>query len=243
MTPSQKGLPGDMTGRNNTCWSYSGANGAEHWGELHADWKLCGEGRWQSPIALPQEAELADMHLSFHYAEVRAQLSNVTHSVRIELGPGAGFRLDGHDYALRQFHFHTPAEHLWSTDADPAELHLVHRNQLGGIAVIGVALRTTLPSCQSLPQALWEHLMGEESEQAFALDLRQMLPEGGGYFNYSGSMTTPPCTEGVQWLLAREPLAIREEHVAWLNQQTGPNARPVQPIGKRQVYQIECSAT
>ena len=229
----------------NTCWDYLGEHGTEHWGELHPNWKLCAEGLRQSPIALPEDlssiVSAAGHHLRFSYERISAHRHEISNSVRIVVDSGAGIRLGQQDFALRQFHFHTPAEHRWEETAYPAELHLAHCSESGELAVIGVPLRIDLGS--PLPPALWNCLRTCEFGESFPVELREMIPANGSYFAYSGSLTTPPCTEGVHWLLASEALAIRSDDVEWLRSQTGANARPLQPLGDRIVQRVTCCCT
>ena len=234
-----------MSDCDGPCWNYMGEDGAEYWDELNPDWKLCAEGFRQSPVALPEDLSgivSAERHdLCFNYARVSSSRHEAPHSVHVVVDSGVGIRLGQQDFALRQFHFHTPAEHQWEETTYPAELHLVHISESGGIAVVGVPLRIDVGS--PLPPALWDCLQTCEFGESFPVDLREMIPANGSYFAYSGSLTTPPCTEGVHWLLASEALAIRLDDVEWLLSETGTNARPLQPLGDRTVQRVTCCCT
>ena len=107
----------------------------------------------------------------------------------------------------------------------------MHRSDSGAIVVLGIPLRYDAEPL--LSPALWDDMRTHESGGSFTVDLREMIPATASYFSYSGSLTTPPCTEGVRWLLAGEALGISRENVTWLQRQTGANARPLQPLGDR----------
>ena len=217
------------------CWGYLGDDGPERWGRMHPDWRLCDEGQEQSPIALPSvDALPLGERPVLHYQAGTGTLSDYAHAVRVDMEPGSQLMLGDHAWTLKQFHFHTPSEHLWADAADAAELHLVHGDGAGNAVVLGVALR--LEAAQALPDSLWEQLLAAEVRGTLRLDPAELVPNNCRVISYSGSLTTPPCTEGVRWLLTTEPMAISAESLRWLKQKTGENARPVQPLGDRAVH-------
>ena len=219
------------------CWSYHGSEGPEHWGRLHPDWATCAEGLEQSPIALPgEEAGPIDERLAFRYRPTAGRLSDSPHTVRVNMKPGSQLILGDQVFSLRQFHFHTPSEHLWSDGADAAELHLVHVADSGGIIVLGVALRLDAP--QAFPESFWSWLRAAKAGESQTLDPAALVPRQGHFMGYRGSFTTPPCAEGVNWLLAAEPMGLGASDQRWLEQRMGRNARPVQPLGDRTVHMV-----
>ena len=218
------------------CWSYHDDEGPEHWGGLHPDWRVCAEGAEQSPIVLPVQASGESRQFETAYRPVAAQRSRKKHAVQVDVGPGSRLVLDGQAFHLRQFHFHTPSEHQWPGRELSGEMHMVHVSEQGGIAVLGVALAREAE--QALPERMWAQLRAATPDATFEIQPAELLPASGRYLSYPGSLTTPPCTEGVRWILARETMAMAEEHRAWLEQEVGRNARPVQALGKRVVREI-----
>ena len=217
------------------CWSYRGTTGPAAWGELSPAWRLCREGAEQSPIALPPRGEAGGGRVRLHYPAVRGARSAYPHAVRVDLEPGARLELDGRAFALRQFHFHTPSEHRWSDTADPGELHLVHADAAGAVAVLGVPLRRRAGA--GAP-SWWPRLETAAVGEIWTVDPAQLVPGGDRFLSYRGSLTTPPCTEGVRWLLTTEPLVLGADALRWLRRGTDGNARPLQPLGARTVREV-----
>ena len=219
------------------CWSYHGSEGPDHWGRLHPDWTRCTEGLEQSPIALPGgEVISADERLTLDYQATTGKLNGKTHTVQVDMESGSRLILGDQDFSLKQFHFHTPSEHRWSDAADVGEIHLVHRADSGGTVVVGVALRPNAP--QTFPDSFWSWLQAAEAGETLTFDPTDLVPRQGRFLGYWGSLTTPPCTEGVHWLLAMEPMAVGSAEQRWLEQRMGQNARPTQPLGDRTVHTI-----
>ena len=217
------------------CWGYHGREGPSHWGRLHPDWASCAEGREQSPIVLPDgETVPANGRFMLDYRATTGQLSAKTHTVQVDMSSGCQLVLGDRAFSLKQFHFHTPSEHLWSDAAEVGELHLVHAADSGEVAVLGVALRPDAP--QTFPGSFWNWLQTAGTGETLTLDPTDLVPGQGRFLGYRGSMTTPPCTEGVHWLLAMEPMAVGSAERRWLGQRMGKNARPVQPLGNRTVH-------
>ena len=219
------------------CWGYQGGGGPDRWGRLHPDWTACAEGLEQSPIALSGEEVLsADERLTLDYRATVGRLSGRTYTVQVDMESGSRLVLGNQAFSLKQFHFHTPSEHWWSDAADAGELHLVHVADSGQIAVLGVALRPNAP--QAFPDSFWNWLQAAETGEALTLDPTDLVPRQGRFLGYRGSLTTPPCTEGVHWLLASDAMAVGPAEQCWPEQRMGQNARPVQPLGDRAVRTV-----
>lgn len=221
---------------SHSCWSYHDDDGPDHWGSLHPDWRACTEGAEQSPVTLPTQASEEFRQFATVYRPVAARRSRRKHAVQVDVGPGSHLVLNRRAFRLRQFHFHTPCEHRWPGRELSGELHLVHSSEEGGIAVLGVAL--ACEAKQALPERLWAQLRTAAPGVEFDIQPAALLPASSRYLSYRGSLTMPPCTEGVHWILAREPMGVAEEHRAWLEQEAGCNARPLQPLGARVVRGI-----
>jgi carbonic anhydrase len=152
-----------------------------------------------------------------------------TSPIEVETHGSNFLELGGEDYELVQFHFHTPSEHRFVGRGRDMELHLVHRSSGGGLAVVGVLMRRGSSSGALTP--IFEHLpdavgVREELEEEF--NPLAFLPRNRTHFRYAGSLTTPPCSEGVRWLVLSESVSISDEHMAQFNERIRFNARPVQ---------------
>lgn len=219
------------------CWSYHGSKGPDRWARLHPGWAACAEGREQSPIVLPGRATAsADERFTLDYRVATGRLSDRTHTVQVDLSSGCRLVLGDQAFSLKQFHFHIPSEHWWSDAAEAGELHLVHVADSGEVAILGVALRPD--AAQTLPGSLWDWLQAAGTGGALTLDPAELVPGQSRFLAYRGSLTTPPCTEGVHWLLAMEPMAVGSGERHWLERRMGRNARPVQPLGSRAVHAL-----
>ena len=219
------------------CWSYHGNEGPGHWGNLHPDWIVCADGLEQSPIILPSGKTVsANERLRLDYQATVGQLSDHPRTIRVDMSPGNRLVFHDQSFFLKQFHFHTPSEHWWSGAADIGEIHLAHVADSGEIAVLGVALRPD--AAQSCPESFWNRLRAAKIGETLTFDPTDLVPRRGGFLRYGGSLTTPPCTEGVRWFLAAEPMAVGLAEQHWLERRMGRNARPVQPLGNRTVYTV-----
>jgi carbonic anhydrase len=188
----------------------------------------CTLGTEQSPIHISSAdaRRIALPALAFDYHASKATVEHLGHAVQVNLKEDNELRLGDVDYELLQFHYHHPSEHLIDGKAAPLEVHLVHKNAAGNLAVVGVlfhegaanpALATKLAS------------IGEDA----TVDPRELLPADLGYFTYNGSLTTPPCSEGVKWLVLAQPMTASAEQIAALKKQVEPNARAVQKVNER----------
>ncbi len=217
-------------------WSYAGETGPEHWGELSEAWSLCGQGTQQSPIDVGPAVPARLPPLDFDYRSWAESVVNNGHTVRFDVAPGSVLHVGVNRYRLVQFHFHTPSEHRrWGMPA-PGELHLVHKAQDGTLAVVGVWLVPGHWSGGTF-SSLWGVLPGQEHRRfavrALRIDPDDLLPTRRDYVYYRGSLTTPPCTEGVEWFVLTEPVEVPSGLLLRLSEIMGANARPVQPLNGR----------
>ena len=216
--------------RSQPHWGYEGAHGPEHWGSLDPGFAACSEGTRQSPIDLA-EAEPGDLpDIAFDYAPSAISIGNNGHTIQVDYQPGSGIVLEGTRYGLRQFHFHHPSEHTVEGGSFPLEMHLVHSAADGALAVVGVLFEEGPPNEALGP--VWERLPAEPGPTAVVpgmVDAAALLPQRKTTWRYAGSLTTPPCTEGVSWLVMTEPLTVSAEQVGAFTAIFPGNARPVQP--------------
>lgn len=216
-------------------WSYDGSDGPEHWGELSGEFATCAKGKAQSPIDISPRAGKASP-IEFHYVPTAATIVDNGHTLQVNLAAGSSISIDDHSYQLVQFHVHTPSEHLIAGEHYPMELHLVHKDRDGKLAVVGVMY--DVGSESKTLGSVWEHWpkkVGSEDKLARAFDPTVLLPETRSLFRYPGSLTTPPCTEGVVWNVLRRSMTDSKGHLAVLQKHYAANARPPVELGERAV--------
>jgi len=216
-------------------WTYEGEEGPEHWGDLDPSYAVCSDGKSQSPIDVSNPSEKDLTNIVFHYEASAVNILNNGHTVQVNYDAGSDIELDTVRYELLQFHYHAPSEHVIDGKSFPAEIHLVHKNAEGGLAVIGILLEEGNENSAFDP--FMNHLPTEKSEVQDAgvtIKVHEFLPVIQTTFRYSGSLTTPPCTEGVSWLLMTMPVGLSAEQLSKLESifEDGNN-RPVQPLNER----------
>jgi carbonic anhydrase len=220
-------------------WTYEGEDGPEHWGEIDPTYELCSTGREQSPIDViePTHADLADIAVSYKPISPMRILNN-GHTIQVNVDPGSSITLDGVRYDLAQFHFHTPSEHLIAGQPQEMELHLVHRSAEGQLAVVGVMLNEGQANAALAP--VFDNMpatAGPEQSVQATLDPTTFFPAATTTYRYMGSLTTPPCTEGIHWNLFTEPVDVSAEQIAAFRVLFEMNARPPQGLNEREVVE------
>ncbi len=217
-------------------WSYSGENGPDNWARLTPDFFAC-SGRNQSPINLTDfiEADLKPVKIS--YQSRGHEILHNGHSVQVNYIAGSSISIDGIQYDLQQFHFHAPSENLINGRSFAMEAHFVHQDRDDNLAVIALLFEEGAEN-EAL-SAIWRHmprLKGEKKSLPKPFDAATLLPQNPDYYRFNGSLTTPPCTEGVRWLVLKEPVRVSKEQVeAFAHAMHHPNNRPVQPVNARPV--------
>jgi len=217
-------------------WEYKGKAGPQAWGALDESYAACKLGHEQSPIDIhgAKKAHLDPLALDYHAAS--AEIVNNGHTVQVNLNDAGTLTLDGVPYKLVQFHFHTPSEEHVNGKAYPMVAHLVHKSEDGKLAVIGVLLKegkanaALKPVFDGLPKA-----EGDKHPLDGAFDAAALLPPDHGYYRFTGSLTTPPCSEGVKWQIMKEPVEISHAQLAAFHKLYKANARPIQPLYARTV--------
>ncbi len=218
-----------------TKWSYAGSDGPENWGALAPDYSLCATGKEQSPIALAAGEATAGAPwspLSFSYPASPARLVPDGHGFTIVPAAKSAMTAPKGDYELLQYHFHTPSEHTVDGKHFDAELHFVHKNAHGELAVVGL-LFTAGPADNPALRPILDHApsaTGTEAASGGPVDVSALLPSREPYFTYPGSLTVPPCTEGITWFVFTTPRTIGTAQVEKLRTSFGSDTdRPVQP--------------
>ena len=220
-----------------THWGYSGAEGPEHWGKLDPEFAACSQGKNQSPINLTGFIESDLKPMGIHYQAGGKEIINNGHSIQVNYTPGSKISVDGHEFELKQYHFHAPSENHINGQSYPMEAHLVHADSSGNPAVIAVMFMEGQAN-QSIADA-WSHMPGKAGDKRSlpsGLSAEGILPSNRDYYRFNGSLTTPPCSEGVWWLVMKETVTASNEQIEKFAQVMGhPNNRPIQPLNARPV--------
>jgi carbonic anhydrase len=219
-------------------WEYSGSNGPEHWGELSREFAPCKDGRAQSPIDFTTAEPTQLAPIAFDYQACNPNIINDGYTIQVNYTAPSSITVDGNEYQLDQFHFHIPSAHTVNGQHSAMELHLVHRDAQGRLAVVGVFL--TVGASNTALEPLWERLPayeGGERPLNIIFNALDLLPGDRHTYRYSGSLTTPPCSEGVLWLMMIYPVEMSQVQVDKFGTIFTNNNRPTQPLNGRRVLQ------
>jgi carbonic anhydrase len=219
-------------------WDYTGPAGPQTWGGLKPEFSLCGNGQRQSPIDIRGGLSVDLEPVRFDYQSSRFSVIDNGHTVQANLAPGNAIEIGGNRFELQQFHFHRPSEERIDGRQFEMSVHLVHKDPQGKLAVVTLLLEKG--PAQPAVQKVWNNLPLEKNQDVparVALDLNEILPADQRYFTYMGSLTTPPCTEGVQWVVMRQPVTVAPEQIELFARIYPMNARPVQQAGGRRIMQ------
>lgn len=215
-------------------WSYEGATGPEHWGELTTDFKTCQLGMEQTPIDLSSELKADPGTLAFDYKPQPLAIVNNGHTIQVNAAPGSSCTIGKTKYELLQFHFHHPSEHLLNGKPLDLECHFVHKSAAGDLAVVGVFF---VPGTASAPlQLIFDQMPKDAGGEVMAkgtVDPQAMFPASRNYFRYMGSLTTPPCSEGITWTVFRDAVQLSTAQVKQFAALFPNNARPAQKRNRR----------
>jgi carbonic anhydrase len=218
-------------------WGYSGETGPENWGKLDAGYVACETGKKQSPIDLVNLVDADLQPIDFVYKPGTTEIINNGHTIQVNYAAGSSITVDGRAFELKQFHFHAPSENTINGKHFPLEGHLVHADKDGNLAVVAVMFEQTRNS--PLLSPLWMKMpdnAGDRNALPKMYDVSAMLPSDRDYYRFDGSLTTPPCSEGVLWFVLKQPSIASKPQIDRFTEVMGhPNNRPVQPLNARQV--------
>ena len=218
-------------------WSYGGETGPGVWGSLHPSFAACAAGTEQSPVDLDTDIAAGDTEwLVAAHRPGAATVENNGHTFVAHMEAAGGIALGAGRYQLAGLHFHHGSEHTVSGQRLPLEMHLVHRDAQGALAVLGVLFAEGAHNAALDP--LWKHLAASAKEPVALpgrFDVRTLLPADRAAWQYRGSLTTPPCSEGVSWVVFSTPLTISRQQIAAFAALFPNNYRPTQPLGRRVV--------
>jgi len=222
-------------------WDYGQSLGPSHWGELKPEFALCKNGHRQSPIDIrnPKKTDLSP--IQFDYKPTPLHIIDNGHTIMINYGPGSFLSVGGEKYALKQFHFHRPSEETIDGKGYEMVVHLVHANLEDKLAVVAVLLQKGEDN--PLVRELWNDLPKEkekeESLDSVQIDVAGLLPADRGYYTFSGSLTTPPCTEDVTWFVLKHPVTVSAAEIEQFSKLYRRDARPTQPLYGRVVLESQ----
>ncbi|QAU33759.1 carbonic anhydrase family protein [Janthinobacterium sp. 17J80-10] len=217
-------------------WHYDGEGGPAHWGRMNPAWATCASGARQSPIDIRDGIRVDLDPVQFDYRPTRFQVLDNGHTVQVNLSTGNTITVTGRSYELTQFHFHLPSEERINGKGFPMVLHLVHKDAAGRHAVVALLVEDGEP--HEVVQQVWNNLPLEKREPVLAaapLDLDKLMPSRREYYTYMGSMTTPPCSEGVLWIVMKEPIRLSSQQIAIFARLYPMNARPIQEAAGRMI--------
>jgi carbonic anhydrase len=227
-----------LAGEHHIHWGYSGHGGPEEWGKLSEDYRMCMIGKNQSPInievASAFETDLPSIAFNYHTPAV--DVVDNGHTEQVDVKPGSHIVIDGIKFELKQFHFHTPSENRIDGKSFPLEAHFVHADEHGNLAVI--ALMFEYGKENKVLKKIWDRMPDKAvTKVKFTMtadDIMNLLPKDRDYYRFNGSLTTPPCSEGVRWFVMKKPVAVSKEQVQkFAHIMHHANNRPVQPINAR----------
>jgi carbonic anhydrase len=219
-------------------WAYQGEGGPPTWGALKPEFKLCSSGKRQSPIDIRDGIAVDLEPVQFDYRASAFRVIDNGHTVQVNVAPGNFITVGGRRWELQQFHFHRPSEERIDGRQFDMVVHLVHKDADGHLAVIAVLLERG--SAQPIVQAVWNNLPLEKHQEVPArgvIDLNRLLPPDHRYYTYMGSLTTPPCTEGVLWMVMQQPVQLAASQIDIFTRLYPMNARPLQQASGRLIKQ------
>jgi len=223
-------------GESHAHWGYQGHSGPAHWAELSDKFSTCGSGTRQSPIDIRKTAAMKAKlpSIAFDYKASALEVINNGHTIQANYTPGSGMSINGKHYDLLQFHFHTPSENTVNGNPYPMEMHMVHKNSQGKLAVVAVFIKSGKQNARI--QKLWDVMPGHAGDKkniAGRLTAADLLPTSRSFSHFKGSLTTPPCSEGVNWYVMDEPIELSDAQIRQFAHVIGKNARPVQSLNDR----------
>lgn len=232
-------VPGGNAHAGEPHWSYEGDTGPQNWGKLKPEFSTCATGKRQSPINIEESATLHGPAepLLFNYTPSTGSVVNNDHSIQVDVQGNNTLAVRGSVYKLVQLHFHTPSEEQLNYRHSAMVTHLVHKNAEGQLAVVAVLMDPG--TANPVINTVWTYMPLDINDRvrlpADSIDLNDLLPKDPRYYQFMGSLTTPPCTEGVLWLVFKQTVQVSKDQIHLFQQLYPGNARPVQPVNNRAI--------
>ncbi len=221
-------------------WGYQGDIGPDHWGDLSPEFHMCKEGKSQTPIDIVGAVDTDLPPITFNYDNTTLSLVNNGHTIKANYDEGSSITVDGKTYRLLQFHFHSLSENKVEGEYFPLEAHLVHQSADGSLAVVGVLFAEGAGN--PLLDRLWGYTPSKVDSTttviSSSINVLDLLPQNADYYSFTGSLTTPPCTEGVKWMVLQTPVSISPGQIAKFRSffNDHETKRPIQPLNGRVIY-------
>jgi len=221
-------------------WGYIDEVAPEYWGELSENYALCSNGNMQTPINIIATEDVNITPLDFNYTANATTVINNGHTIQVNIDSGSSVQIDGVDFKLLQFHFHTPSENNINGDKFPLEAHFVHQSSDGDLAVVAVMFEKG--DSNPIIEKIWSKFpLEEEKEVSLTLsanDIKAIMPSDKDYYKFMGSLTTPPCSENVKWNVFKTSVTISSEQVeTFFNIFGHTNNRPIQETNNRNIQE------
>jgi carbonic anhydrase len=218
-------------------WTYKGHGGPAEWGSIDTGFATCQLGKLQSPIDIHGAKPANLPPIKFNYQPSALNIIDNGHTIQVNYAPGSFIVVGGVRWELVQFHFHHPSEEKIDGKAHEMVAHLVHKNAEGKLAVVAVLIDKG--GASELIDTLWKNIPHEKDKEnsvaSTTIDVAKLLPENRDYYTFQGSLTTPPCSEGVTWFVLKAPVKIADGEIAAFAKIYPSNARPVQPLNGRTI--------
>ncbi len=220
-------------------WGYQKTNGPAHWSEINPDYALCQSGKNQSPVNISGFIKAPHKSLKPIYHSKVNEIINNGHTIQINMQAGSKIKIDNNDFNLKQFHFHSPSENTINGKSYPLEGHFVHADENNNLAVLAVMFENG--DKNSALEELWQHMpmnSGEHQNLTNNITASSLLPKNLDYYQFNGSLTTPPCSEGVRWFVLKNSIKVSKQQVSQFHKTIHhANNRPVQSINARLIIE------
>jgi carbonic anhydrase len=234
-------LPFSLSAQKSLHWGYEGREGPANWSKLDPAYATCAIGRRQSPIDIRAAKSSALPALRFEYKAVPLNVIDNGHTIQVNYAPGSVLSVGDKTYVLKQFHFHHPSEEYINGYGYDMVAHLVHEDAAGNLAVVAVLFKTG--QANALIDQIWKNIPREKNKAVdvfgTTINARNLLPSDLGYFTFSGSLTTPPCSEGVTWFVLKSATSLSPSQLAVFANLYPNNARPIQPTNGRKILETK----
>lgn len=217
-------------------WGYAGEGGPDKWGHMKSEFATCSAGKEQSPIDIGDAAKGDLVKIDFNYKASAAKVLNNGHTIQVNLDAGNSIKIGSQTFSLLQYHFHSPSENTINKKPYDMEVHLVHKNDKGELAVVGVMMQAGGSSKALEP--VWSNIPKEANKEVAMttqFNPADLLPAKQSFYHFKGSLTTPPCSEGVNWFVMKDAINVSADQVKAFVATVGNNARPVQALNTRKV--------
>jgi carbonic anhydrase len=233
--------PFSFSAQESPHWGYGGTGSPANWSKLDPANATCAAGRTQSPIDIKGSQISALPALQFDYNSAPLNIIDNGHTIQVNYAAGSTLSVGGKTYTLKQFHFHHPSEENVNGHGYDMVAHLVHADAGGNLAVVAVFF-TTGKANSSIEQ-IWKNIPAEKEKAVdvagTTLNARNLLPADLGYYTFAGSLTTPPCSEGVTWYVLKTAISISPDQLASFAKLYPNNARPIQPTNGRKILETK----